>query len=187
MHREYAALAVLVIAVAVALPFILFRNEGNAPDPLPTMTPVPTYTATPVPPTPTATPTPIPDRGSLSAPEVWTVTFYRDLAGGRDEDDTVFLGSLDLAFDGPPFVDYREGAWGILISAGWENREPGRYRFALAYDCDLSVTAGGETVFEAVDPAGPREAGIELVHEGGPIQVSIEAAAAPGGFLIRWE
>lgn len=184
MRREYVGLGVLAIAVALALPFILSNRNNGPAGVLPTSTAVPALTQTP---TPTSTSTPIPDHGGLEAPAVWMVTFYREVSGVQDIDDPVFLESIDLNFETPPFVEYRDGAWGVELSTSWPDKAEGLHSLILEYDCALTITLDGETVVDEPDPPGPRDLEVELRHAGGILEITIDAHDAPGPFLIRWK
>jgi hypothetical protein len=148
-------------------------------DPDPAAAPAPTATPEP-------SPTPIPDRGLLSPPRGWAVTFYRLLGGSRLADPAVPIPTLDLSFETAPFAEYRDGSWGIEASGALGELAPGRYTVVLSFNAKVRVFVGGSLVAEAADPPTERELRASFVHPGGAASVRIEAEDAPGPFVIRW-
>lgn len=183
--REIVALGVLIVAGIIGFMFLDPTASQGGTDTPPTIslgeTP-PTASATPA-----DTPTPLPGAVAMPAPTRWRITYFdRFISGGYGQiADGARDGVLELEFPGPPFNDSRDDAWKVEASIPVQ-LEPGRWSFAVEYDCMLRVTLGSDELLAAENPESPQTAEVTFVLEGGDPELRLSCEDTGGPTLLRW-
>ncbi|GAB4328022.1 MAG: hypothetical protein Kow0010_11820 [Dehalococcoidia bacterium] len=181
--RETVGVALFAAALAITAS-LTFVGQGRSHEgPPPTISlgvPVPTATATEVP-----TPTPVPPAALDLSGVSWLVTFWSDgVDGSRRQESQGFVEGLDFAFDGAPFPDMRDDAWGLTAETTL-TLDPGEYAFELEHDGTAAVSVNGEQVAAGPGAPGLRTLAVRFAHGGGAATILVEATDTGGRFELR--
>lgn len=181
--RDLVGIVLFLAALTVAASFMFGNPSGtNGAEPTISLgiepsTPTPTAE-------PTAEPTPI---TAIGAPgESWLVTFFAIEDGGeRSDRATNAMNVIDFEFDGAPFGDTEDDAWGLVAETTISLPE-GRYRITLEAQAEVQVSLYGSPVAARGWSPQPEQFQIDFDHPGGRLPIVIDAVDAEGAFRLAW-
>ncbi|MEO9254968.1 MAG: hypothetical protein ABI305_05480 [Tepidiformaceae bacterium] len=182
--REVVGLAVLGVALVIGYLF-LDPSAGESSSAAPGQI----YLGQPVPPTvkvePTATPTPdAPSTRAKNPATGWFIQFYElsgadELANGQG-----FTPTLDLAFPGAPFPDFKDDSWLATATANFP--VDGRTQITIEHDGDLRVFVDDKEVLHDEDASSANTVTVKFDHAPGTARVRIEERDVSGPFELKF-